>query len=226
MKILGSDAERWEQGCEDDSIRNNFIAPNLARLIELLKPRTILDIGTGTGYVPRVIDRSLSYRPEWTLIDSNPLRLALADALKGSDMHVATVEGDILEHSFEEPFEAVLITFTLLEIIDFFRLSDRLGSLVQPDGLLLLSLPDAWRDVIIYGAKDPNKVSEYLAGAVSIPKIDKFTTDSYPFRAIRIERIISRVLEVGFELFELIEKVENDIGVFVLAFRRRGAVRS
>lgn len=225
MELAASEAERWEQGCQSDVVRNGFIAPNLGRILETHKPHTILDIGTGTGYVPRIVDQQLSYRPAWTLIDLNRSRLALAERLKGSTMQMATIAADVLEHRFNTPFDAVLITFTMLEIVDADRLIDRLPTIVGEEGLLLLSIPDTWRDVLSYSVDEPGAVTAFLAGTASVPKIDKFTGDSYPFRAMRIEYLISQVLTAGFELFELAESNSNDTGTYILAFRRRRSLQ-
>lgn len=70
-----SEAERWELGSRDDAIRNGFVIPALADIIEQGRPQTILDIGAGTGYVARGINALLSFEPAWTLIDLNRERL-------------------------------------------------------------------------------------------------------------------------------------------------------
>jgi SAM-dependent methyltransferase len=177
-------------------------------------------VGTGTGYLPRVIDQSLSYRPQWTLLDLNPSRLALAQQLVGPVMQAVTVAADILDYQCAAPFDAVLATFTMLEIADADRFVRRLSEFLKEDGLFIASLPDAWRDVLAHGANDSNVAQEFLSGRVSLPKVDKFTGNSYPFQAIRTESIISRVLAEGFSLLELVES-HGEHSTYLLAFRGR-----
>ncbi len=221
MLLNEAEANRWEEGCRSDVIRNQFVAPNLSRLLDLYRPASILDIGTGTGYVPRIVDSRLSYRPDWTLLDKDVFRLAVAEQLASPAMRSVTVAADVLEHRFAIPFSAALATFTLLEIDDVDRLIGLLPELISDGGLLLLSLPDVWRDVLRHGEKAPSSVSEFLLGSTSVPKIDKFTQESYPFQAVRLEHLISKVLASGFRLFELVESDGDQAGVYILAFQRR-----
>lgn len=214
------EANRWEEGCRSDAVRNEFIAPNLSRLLDFYRPATILDIGTGTGYVPRLVDSQLSYRPTWTLLDIDTFRLAIAEQLKGSDMQAVTIAADIFDYQLSAPFSAALVTFTLLEI-DIDRIIGLLPALVSDGGLLLLSLPDAWRDVLRHGEAAPDSVHEFILGRTSVPKIDKFTQESYPFQAVRLEHLISKVLASGFRLFELIESEGDQARTYILAFQRR-----
>lgn len=225
MVFNEAEASRWEEGCKSDIVRNQFVAPNLARLLDLYRPASILDIGTGTGYVPRVVDSHLSYRPDWTLLDKDVFRLAVAERLRGPAMQSVTVAADIFEHRFRTPFSAALATFTLLEIEDSDRLIGLLPQLVSGGGLLLLSLPDAWRDVLRHSSRDPTSVNEFLLGRTSVPKIDKFTQEAYPFQAVRLEHLISKVLASGFRLFELVEGDGDQAGVYILAFQRRENVQ-
>jgi SAM-dependent methyltransferase len=224
MLEAAAEATRWEHGCQLDDVRNHFIAPHVTRLIEQYRPASILDVGTGTAYLPRVIDQSLSYRPHWTLIDLNSSRLALAEQLVGPAMQAVTVVADILSYQCAARFDAVLTTFTMLEIADADRFVQALPALLNEDGLFIVSLPDAWPDVLAHGASDANVVQAFLSGSVALPKVDKFTGDSYPFQATRTETLISRVLAEGFSLFELIES-QRDRGTYLLAFHRRRDVR-
>ena len=221
MGHLESEAERWERGCKQDKVRNRFVVPRLAQQLDRYKPDSILDIGTGTGYVPRVVDAGLTYRPRWTLLDIDHDRLALATQLCRAEMLAETVEANVLDHRFQQPFDAVLATFTLLEIEDVDRLIAILPTLVQPAGLLLVTLPDAWHDVLEQTVNREKRVAEFLVGRTSVPKIDKFTLAAYPFKAVRIEHLISRILESGFSLSELAEAGDAQGNVYLLAFLRQ-----
>jgi ubiquinone/menaquinone biosynthesis C-methylase UbiE len=222
MTKTEANAQKWELGCQADIIRNSFLVPNLIRILDSNRPESIVDVGTGTGFIPRALDASLSYRPLWTLIDIDEARLRIADKLRHPSMRATILKSDIMSHSFEGAFEAALLTFTLLEIEDFRGLIDRLTQVVALGGLLVVSLPDTWSDVIDCGLANPEKLSEFLKGQTSIPKIDKFTGSEYPFRAVRIEHLISSILSSGFELVELTERQQAENQVYLLVFRRTG----
>lgn len=215
-------ARRWERGCAEDPVRNGFLIPNLIRIVDAAKPANILDIGTGTGYVARHTDAALSYRPQWTLADIDVCRLAIARENALGEMNATILNADVTTYDFDEPFEAILATFTLLEIENIDEFILRLPRLLRPGGALVVSLPDTWRDIINSASASPEIVEEFLRGRASVPKIDKFTNDRYPFRAVRIECLISMVLSSGFALVELIESNENQSRAYLLTFQRRG----
>lgn len=219
---MDSEAERWERGSRDDPMRNQFVIPTLARLISQHRPQTILDIGAGTGYVARKIDERLSFAPSWTLIDLNEERLALAQAHCPNKMKLECLTGNVFDWPWEVGrFDVVLITFTLLEIHDVDRLCGLISQHTTDGALLAVTMPDAWIDVLEHAQSDPAIVRKYVEGPVEIPKLDKFTGQRYPFRASRIEDLLSRILNAGFNLMRLEHGRIASQSAFVLGFTRR-----
>ena len=84
-------------------------------------------------------------------------------------------------------------------------------------------MPDAWIDVLEHAATDPEIVRKYVEGPVEIPKLDKFTGEQYPFRATRIEDLLGRILNAGFNLIQLEHGRVAGQSAFVLAFERRAS---
>jgi hypothetical protein len=172
-----------------------------------------------------MVDGLLGYRPHWTLVDVNEERLALAKAHRPLTMTLETVAGNVFDWPLGgRRFEAVVITFTLLEIEDIDRLCTLLASQMDEGAILSLAMPDAWIDVLEYSRMEPAIIQQYVAGAVAIPKRDKFTGEEYPFRAARMEDLLSRVLAAGFDLFELNHGKVGGASAFVLALRRRAFI--
>jgi SAM-dependent methyltransferase len=216
-----SEAERWERGSKDDPIRNQFVIPALAGLISKHRPDTILDVGAGTGYVAREIDTLLDFEPSWTLIDLNEERLRLAKTHCPDEMKLECLTGNVFDWPWEVGrFDAVLITFTLLEIQDVDRLCGLISQHTIKGALLAVTMPDAWIDVLEHVVADPDIVRKYVEGPVEIPKLDKFTGERYPFRATRIEDLLGRILTAGFELIRLDHGRIASQSAFVLAFKR------
>jgi ubiquinone/menaquinone biosynthesis C-methylase UbiE len=223
IELALSEAELWESGCRSDTVRNGFVIPELVRRLKAEKPASVLDVGTGTGYVPRMIDSQLTSRPAWTLVDVNRSRLDVAIARCSQDMRYNAIVSDIFTCKFDRAFDAVLATFTLLEIDDTERLIALFSGIVRSQGILVITLPDAWHDVLETEPEHDARVREYLQGRTSISKIDKFTGEAYPFRAVRIEQLISNILAAGFELFSLVSRA-GDQSVYILSFRRLAVV--
>jgi SAM-dependent methyltransferase len=222
---LMSEAERWERGSREDESRNKFVIPQVARIFDSEQPPTILDVGAGTGYVARTVDTKLSYRPTWTLIDLSQSRLKLAQTLKPETMVLNPVVGNVFDWPLPgNRFDAVLISFTLLEINDVDRLLSLISGKTGGGALLVIVLPDSWVDILERARVDPSVVQRYIAGSVEIPKLDKFTNREYPFHALRSESVIATALRNGFDLFDLEHGMVGAASAFVLAFRRRTRV--
>jgi len=137
-------------------------------------------------------------------------------------MRLECLVGNVFDWPWEVGrFEAVLITFTLLEIEDVDRLCALISEHTTEGALLAVTMPDAWVDVLEYAATEPSIIPRYVEGPIEIPKLDKFTGESYPFRATRIEDLIGRIVKAGFDLIDLEHNRNVAQSAFVLAFRRR-----
>jgi len=155
------------------------------------------------------------------LIDLNEDRLSLARSYCPDEMKLECLTGNVFDWPWEVArFEAVLITFTLLEIDDVDRLCGLISQHTTDGALLAVTMPDAWIDVLEYSVKEPEIVRKYVHGAVDIPKVDKFTGQRYRFRASRIEDLLGRILKAGFNLIQLDHGHIANQSAFVLGFRR------
>lgn len=226
MTAISNEAERWEAGSRKDPIRNKFVIPEVVRILEATKPTTILDIGSGTGYVARTIHEQLTCAPRWTLVDMNEARLDVARRHQPESMICEWMSADVMDlPETGRTYDTVLALFTLLEIPDLPSCIKCLHALTGADGRLIIALPDAWVDVIKHADEaEPSALRRFLNKPVSIEKIDKFTGNAYPFRAVRLEQIISQVLAEGFSLTELRQSPTGTGEVFLLTFTRRQEV--
>lgn len=215
-----SAAEKWERGCQSDVVRNEFVIPELTRIIAAARPATILDVGAGTGYIAREINHRLDYAPLWTLIDCDPERVAVAKSYSSDLMIQEVLQDDVMSLADTPKFAAIMVTFTLLEIADVDKCVAKLRRLMTPSAILSVVLPDAWVDVLKHAPSDPTLISRFITERVAIPKNDKFTGKPYPFEAIRTEFLINLVLETGFVLVEIRNSSTAAAGVFMLTFRR------
>lgn len=69
----------WEQGCRTDEIRNSFVVPTLAGIVERTRPNSVIDIGCGTGYIARGVAGLVSNPAlDWRLLDHAPDMLDFA----------------------------------------------------------------------------------------------------------------------------------------------------
>jgi ubiquinone/menaquinone biosynthesis C-methylase UbiE len=213
------EAANWERGCRRDRMRNDFLIPSVARVVEAVKPASILDVGCGTGYVARAVDKLLVHRPSWTLLDQNQARLNVAMAEKQTSMAAEIICVDVDSFQPAKPYGAVFLTFTLLEFDHHAGVLAHLAALTGDEGIFVIALPDVWRDVLEFDKQDPKTAAKFLQGSVTLSKVDKFTGLAYPFHAHRIEQVIARILRLGFAL-ELLEQGGARGEAFLLVFRK------
>lgn len=214
------EAQAWEKGCANDTIRNDFIIPHLAELVESERPSRILDLGTGTAYILRKVDEKLSYRPEWFALDHSDERLKLAQALKRPDMNLrlilSSIDTDMCKFA---PIDLVSIIFTLLELPDPFFVISSISVMLRPGSILVIVVPDVWRDAFQMNGQTSGSANALLEGGIDLAKIDKFTGQPYPFHARRIEHLIASVLDRSFAL-EALKQGGKSGEVFLMVFRK------
>lgn len=221
-----SEAVRWDDGCRSDAVRNQFLIPVLTKLFTEHRPSTIMDIGTGTGHIPRSVDITLSFRAKWTLIDINEERLRLARLLKPLEMQLEAYNADINALAATgEQHQAVMLTFTLLESDDCEGMIASAAALTATGGLLIVAVPDVWRDIVDPAQEFATLGGQFIKGYVQLSKIDKFTGDPYPFNAMRTETLISSVLKRSFALEQLEQGGPNG-EVYLLIFRKLDAANA
>lgn len=213
--------ESWESGSASDPIRNTLVIPMVAEILESARPSSILDFGAGTGYVSRKVKEKLSFPTAWTLLDRDGDRLNIA-VREGEFDSTEIICGDFRNACITiDSFDAILVSFTLLEtgisqdIADWFALHCR------PAGIVVIVLPDVLPDVFSADAVLPGTAGKFLSGEAPIQKIDKFTNTEYPFQAVRTESVLEFFLRRSFFLERFHRGQIDEKSIFVFAFRRR-----
>lgn len=104
------------------------------------EPGRVLDLGSGTGNLTRLLEQRW---PGATVfgIDSSPEML---DTARGLDSSIRWVEADLARWQPEQPVDVVFSNATLHWLDDHQRLFGRLASWVAPGGALAVQMPDNW----------------------------------------------------------------------------------
>jgi SAM-dependent methyltransferase len=210
-------AARWEAGCSVDPCRNEFVIPTLAALMEVRKPSRVLDVGAGTGFVARAVDRKLSYSATWTLTDCDPSRLAIARKHMPPKMNADLICQDAI--SFLtcpniNGFDSIVVCFTLLEFENYNLLLEAASRALVLGGQLLIVVPDPWQEAI----SDPVKAQLLLRERVSIDKVDKFTGLPYPFYITRNEALVADAQSNGLSLTATVKS--SSLSVYIFEFSK------
>ena len=222
MGSRSADAADWEDGCANDEIRNRFIVPQLSRLIDRRRPSRILDLGAATGYIARSVDRNLTYRPHWIIVDCDNGRLALAHELCREGIVCTIIASDLKKLDAEKvlaPVDLIVLSFTLLEFEDKESVISLLPSLTVVGGFVFIVMPDPWEEVLQAHEPSLEYARALISGSLSLAKTDRFTGSVYPFYVARLETLISLMIVQGFALVDL-DRGGDRGQVFALTFQR------
>jgi ubiquinone/menaquinone biosynthesis C-methylase UbiE len=219
---MSNNAACWDNGCQTDKVRNEFIIPVVIDLFNAIRPQSILDVGAGTGFTARQIDRKLDYRPNWCLLDRDPERLDFATGKCPPRMNLETRCENFLSAKLAcLSFDALFFGFTLLELGTGEDVLSSIDRLCGAKGTVIIAQPDVMLDVLAKGEHDPSLLKKFATEPVSLHKTDKFTLAEYPFHAERFESITYKVMRLGFSLERFEREVFDGGAVFLLAFVRR-----
>jgi trans-aconitate methyltransferase len=198
----------WESGCTQDPVRNTFVIPCLVSAIERYEPSSIIDIGCGTGYISREVERRLN-RPHisWHLLDRAPEMLAFArDKVRGGtnvQYHRRDLCTDVAKG--ELACDMGFAAYTFLDFALTALASENVSDLIRPGGQLMIFMPDVLEDVIEAGRLRRELLDQYRSGHCTIEKLDKFTRSNVLFEANRVEHVIELFTRKGLVLAEFLK---------------------
>ena len=223
---MKSKAEKWDDGCKADEVRNLFVIPRLISLVNEFRPTRILDVDTGTGYIVRSVDASVSVALDWTLIDIDAERIKFLESVMPKSVKFEASTIDFTKSGVKKPpFDLVLLLFTLLELKLDLGLFSKLNQLVGVNGVVVITMPDSLEDVLKAAVTKQTLLEDFLEGRCVLDKVDKFTKEVYPFIAHRFEYIIQLMLHSKFSLIRMYSDRVGDKETFMLVFRKNGDLR-
>jgi trans-aconitate 2-methyltransferase len=116
-------------------------ALDLLARIRLERPRTIVDLGCGTGNVTRLL---AARWPDARIvgIDSSPVMLQEARAAARDDRRCTFVAADVAQWQPETPVDLVYSNAALHWLPDHAALFPRIAAMVAPGGVLAVQMPD------------------------------------------------------------------------------------
>jgi 2-polyprenyl-3-methyl-5-hydroxy-6-metoxy-1,4-benzoquinol methylase len=132
MQSWRTNADAWTAAVRDRQIESRQLVTDSAILEAVLrvKPRSILDVGCGEGW----LCRALAARGITTVgMDASPELIDRARAL-GGEFYVSSYDA---MPDFKQPFGAIVCNFSLLEE-DLDDVIHQLGLLLEPKGSLLI----------------------------------------------------------------------------------------
>ena len=119
-------------------------ALDLLARIRLDAPRTIIDLGCGTGNVTRLLAERW---PQARLVgvDSSPSMLREARAAMDGDARCTFVAADLMQWQPDAPVDLVYSNAALHWLPDHAALFARVAAMVAPGGVLAVQMPDNFR---------------------------------------------------------------------------------
>ena len=211
------EAKKWDDGCCTCDIRNGFIIPEIAAMLNRQQVTSIVDLGAGTGYIARQIYSLLEHPHTWLLIDKSEARCQVAKAKVGSNADISIRCADIFEtDSVGGPETIYIFCNTALEMKLTGDRLDHLAGLARRSLGMLVSIPDTLSDVL-KDTQVEDGFAKFKEGTVELSKTDDFTGDFYPFHAHRPIEIVFQFLQRGLCL-SAIRRTDQDDGQYLFLF--------
>jgi 2-polyprenyl-3-methyl-5-hydroxy-6-metoxy-1,4-benzoquinol methylase len=182
--------------------KNEILQIRDLKAIEMLEGNLILDVGCGTGILAKYIEKNKKMKVIG--IDFSPKALE-----KARESGVECYEIDIekgLPKRWRNKFDSILMSEVLEHIFDTDFVIDELKKVLRPEGILVLTVPNAcritYRGLMLFGYAP--RCIEYRARgeevghirAFGIHRIKKLLID----HKFRIEKIVGS--EINFVLFK------------------------
>jgi 2-polyprenyl-3-methyl-5-hydroxy-6-metoxy-1,4-benzoquinol methylase len=182
--------------------KNEILQIRDLKAIEMLEGNLILDVGCGTGILAKYIEKNKKMKVIG--IDFSPKALE-----KARESGVECYEIDIekgLPKRWRNKFDSILMSEVLEHIFDTDFVIDELKKVLRPEGILVLTVPNAcritYRGLMLFGYAP--RCIEYRARgeevghirAFDIHRIKKLLID----HKFRIEKIVGS--EINFVLFK------------------------
>lgn len=207
-----------------DPVRNQLLPPVFSALVRRHRPACVADLGCGTAFVARrLLEAGAGRDVEWRFADKRKAALDFARRKwppeVSASFHLCDFEVDGFPIG---TVDLAFLTFTLMEVPVTDALADRLIGALNPQGKLVVVMPDTMQDIL---DSDSALLRPMLAalhqGFYSLEKTDKFTGDLYPFLIQRTETIVATLLRAGSRLISLDRlTLENGKATFVFTFER------
>ena len=129
-------AQEWIRIIDQDAIASRSITnPAIVEAILEKKPKTLLDLGCGEGWLCRTLQKS---GIQSTGVDAIPALIQRAQEQGGATFQVASYE-DFMHGQVELPtFEALVFNFALFQDAETLPLLNSIRPFLQKDGLLFI----------------------------------------------------------------------------------------
>ncbi len=192
--------EKWNKHVEVDDVRNNFILPRIINFIDKNNINSILDIGSGSGYIANELIKSSKRKIEITCIEKNKRNIDFSKEKYDNYKNQITYINSKFENlDFSKKYDINLIIFTLLEFKISKNFINNISKSLNNFGFSYIIIPDFLIDIV-----EQNNMM-YLKNYAEQNYVkfqNKHISSNFkiPFIANRIEKIIEDMIESNFVL--------------------------
>lgn len=199
--------EDWDNYVQNDPIRNNLVIPDLTESIEFLKAKSILDLGSGSGYISKEIFNKLKGKIDLHLLDVDIkfIQYSKVKYFQNVD-EINFIVSDIKEYEESKKFDVIFCSFSNLEFLFDHFLVIKLKKMLNKNGRFILYMPDCLED-ILQNSNSGNNFKEYINGSTTFSNKEITKKMGRPYLTNRIEFLLEMFTENGFvlEIFKFLE---------------------
>jgi len=222
-----NEVEKWDKYTRNDIMRNQIVIPYLIKKFESNKRwKSIIDLGSGSGYVTDKIFRSVLTKRNLILLDINSKFHDYAKkAYFGSSLHNITfLTNDYFNFDINiNPVDCIYSVFSTLEFEVNKQFASISSAYLKVKGSIILIVADSYFDILSYD-HERNKADDFIKyGKVELTKKEISSKLNRPYIATRITKIIELMLFEDFSLitFDQFQHPDKERSkIFILNFKK------
>jgi len=206
MKI--AQINKWHKSLNKDCYRNDIIIPFLLQYIHSQKKYiTILDIGSGSGYIHQhVLPKSKSKIIRYYALDKdiNMINFSKKNNIINHSAKISFLHANILDVNFFKKVDLIILSFSLLEFKPNQKFCKKLSKYLKKNASILIFIPDILQDIL--EKHEFSSLKKYIDNKLFFKKRNKFTKVVFPFVVNRTEKLLECFTANNLQIKSIVEK--------------------
>lgn len=216
--------KKWHKSLKYDCYRNKIIIPHFINELKNKKYSTVLDIGSGSGYIHEYVFKQVKSKiKRYDAIDKNinMLKFSMNKNKVNKNKKLNFILNDFISFKSIKKYDFIILSFTLLEFKLFNNFCKKLAKHLKKNGKVIVYVPDILQDILNNQVNNTNYLKEYIHNNLDFQKKINNSDISFPFLINRLEKLLEYFTSNGFVLFNIYEKECSLKKSFIAEFKHK-----
>ncbi len=211
--------KKWHSYVKKDLIRNQFVIPYIVEIVNKFEIKSVIDIGSGSGYVAAEVSRLLDKNISILCIDKSGRNINFSKTIYKNINGLSFEKGSFEDIIIKDTFDLSLLVFTLVDFKINNSFIEKIALHTTSNGYSLIVIPDFLSDILEMNSL--NLLVSYLNNSsVELGNKEICHKFSIPFVANKTEKIVEFMYSNNFTLVDFKNiKYKKDKRFYILLFK-------